>query len=339
MNKNKRKVIRVCEHARGSGISSYRILIRRSGAAAIVTVLAVMVLMAAEVFGGSSLLTPGTSKISAGDSFDFTLNVKSLDADDSEAEEALSEYVINLRVSPAPAKLSVKESAGSINAVTGEYQVTSSELGGTEVLHFSIATDAGLSSETTYTVSVDVTGSVSASDSFTLVVAPAAKPDGGDDQGGGNEPDKKTPDGKTPDGNGDDLPDGNKIPDGSKMPSGKNMPKGNAMPSAAGTSSSQTSDSVTYAGSWDNYLDELSVDGYELTNRFNKIRDTYCLSIPEEVTSLEVSAVPSDSSAVVKVTGNSDIPEGRSKIMISVTADDGSVRIYRIYVDRGEDDE
>ena len=323
-----------CEHARGGLISARKLLTSRAGSAAMVIVLAVMVLMAVEVFGGSSLLTPGTSKISAGDSFDFTLNVKSLDTDDSEAEEALSEYVISLRVSPAPAKLSVKESAGDISAVTGEYQVTSSELGGTEVLHFSIATDAGLSSETTYTVSVDVTGSVTASDSFTLVVTPAAKPDGGDDQGGGKDPDKKTPD-----GNGDELPDGNKMPDGSKMPSGKNMPKGNAMPSAGGTASSQASDTVTYAGSWDNYLDELSVDGYEFTNKFNKIRDTYCLSIPEEVTSLEVSAVPSDSSAVVKVTGNSDIPKGRSKIMISVTADDGSVRIYRIYVDRGEDDE
>ena len=84
------------------------------------------------------------------------------------------------------------------------------------------------------------------------------------------------------------------------------------------------------------------MDGYKFTSKFNKIRDTYFLSIPDDMTSLDVSAVPSDSSATVAVTGNSDIPEGRSKIMISVTADDGSVRVYRIYVDRGgstDDDE
>lgn len=299
--------------------------------------LTVTVLIVSYVYGGSSLLSPGTSKISAGDSFDFTLNVKSLGGSESDEEEAVSEYVVNLSVSPAPASLSVKEGKGSINAVTGNYQVTSSELGGTDVLHFTLSTSSDLASETTYKVSVTVTGSVSDSDSFTLVVSPKQEssegeqtdPSGGDEQGG------DVPDG----GDGQNKQNGD-------MPDGKgngNVPgnmgkKGNisgSMPSASLSGSASSTSSVTYAGSWDNYLETLSVDGYDFTNKFNKIRDTYFITIPEDVTSVTVNADPSDSSANVAVTGNSDIPKGRSKILVSVTADDGSVRLYRIYVDRG----
>ena len=97
--------------------------------------LAVMVLIVSYVYGGSSLLSPGTSKITAGDTFDFTLNVGSLGESKSDEEEAVTEYVVNLSISPSPASLSVKEGKGSINPATGDNQVTSSELGGTEVLH------------------------------------------------------------------------------------------------------------------------------------------------------------------------------------------------------------
>ena len=196
-----------------------------AGKAFPLAVLAVMICIVSYVYGGSSLLSPGTSKIQAGDSFDFTLNVGSLDSKDSDAEEALEEYVVSLSVSPAPSSLSVKEGVGSINAVTGEYQVTSSQLGGTEVLHFTLSTPSDLDAETTYNVSVNVTGSVSGSDSFSLVVTPAAKPDGGD--GGESGPDSGDGGGKQPDSGegGGDQPDGN-IPDGNNMQGGKDAFRG-----------------------------------------------------------------------------------------------------------------
>ena len=107
----------------------------------------------------------------------------------------------------------------------------------------------------------------------------------------------------------------------------------------SGASTTAIASNLVYAGSWDNYLDDLSVEDYEFTQKFNKTRDTYFLTVPLETTELSVSATASDSSASVAVTGNTDLPEGRSKIMVSVTADDGSVRVYRIYVDRTDEPE
>ncbi len=283
-------------------------------------ILAAALLAASAAYGGSSILTPGTSRITSGSSFDFTLNTESLEPEESEAEEALGEYVVDLKVSPS-ASLSVKEGVGTLNAVTGSYQVTSSELGGISVLHFTVTPGGGIKSDTTYTVSVSVTGSCEASDSFSFIVTA----DNGQEKSGRES---SAEDGeRKPEETGESRKSG--APGSGKKSSGGMTVR------SGGNASSSSSSAVTYAGSWDNYLTSLSVTGYEFTSKFNTIRDTYFLSIPEDVTELSVNAVPSDSSATVAVSGNSGIPKGRSKIMISVTADDGSVRIYRIYVDRG----
>ena len=301
-------------------------------------------------FAGTSLLTPGTSRTIAGSSFDFTLNVGSLrdsGSEEAEVEGVNNEFVIALSVNPEVSDLSVKEGAGSINAVSGEYQVTSSQLGEISVLHFSVTPSESITSETTYTVSVNVSGSVSASDSFNLIVVPKETPaepeDPGNDEPGNDDPGQQTPDKPGP-GNSDDSgkkPSGDsqqgKLPSG-KMPSGK-MPTGEVSAGSRAGTSSVTASNLVYAGSWDNYLDELSVDDYEFTQKFNKTRDTYVLNVPLETTSLTVNATASDSSASVAVTGNTDLPEGQSKIMVSVTADDGSVRVYRIYVNREDPEE
>lgn len=260
----------------------------------------------------SSLLTPGTSRITAGDSFDFSLDLSSVIEEAGESEDGgLNEFVVALTVSPAISALKVSEGVGHVNVVSGEYQVTSSELGKHDSLHFIVTPAGDIKKETTYTVSVSVTGSVKASDSFTFIVVPVKT----------EAPDKDKDDDKKPD-------DKDKKP--GKGGSGKPSYKG-------GSSSGGGTASVVYEGSWDNYLDSLSVDGFEFTRKFNKIRDTYFLTVPLDTTDLTVNAEASDSSAIVAVTGNTDLPEGRSKIMISVTADDGSVRIYRIYVDRTDE--
>lgn len=279
--------------------------------------------LALRAYAGDSLLTPGTSRITADSTFDFTLNLESLISSDERSEGSDGEFVVALSVSPAVSGMSVKEGKGSVNAVTGEYQVTSSQLGTTTKLHFTVAPSTDITSDTTYTVSVNVTGSVTGSDSFEFIVTPVQSSDGSRDTDGAKDKDA-------------DSERGSSAPDkGSKGGKQGGSAKGSGSMSSSGSGSS----SVTYAGSWDNYLDSLSVDGYEFTREFNKIRDTYFLRVPESVTSLDVSAVASDSSAVVAIAGNSELSEGRSKIMVNVTADDGSVRVYRIYVDRVSEEE
>lgn len=300
---------------------------RKAGIGIFLAVFMIMTMGAAYVSAGSSLLTPGTSRITADSSFDFTLNLGSLGSSETEAEEAadaLNEYVVALSVSPSISSLTVDEGVGDINAVSGEYQVTSSQLGELTKLHFVVTPDQTITADTTYTVSVNVTGSVTGSDSFIFIVTPVTTPE----ENSSTEDDTKADDSKKP--SDEDMNGSKKQKSG-----GKSGAAGNAA-SGSGTSGSST---VTYAGSWDNYLDSLSVEGYEFTQTFNKIRDTYFLTVPDSVTSLEVSATPSDSSAIVAIAGNSDLNSSRNKIMVNVTADDGSVRVYRIIVDRLSEEE
>lgn len=272
-------------------------------------------LVALSVFvsaASSSLLSPGTSRTTAGSSFDFTLDLSDVIEKAKESEEdgdVLTEFNVSLSVSPSVSAFSVSEGVGSVNVMSGEYQVSSSGLKGNKSLHFSVTTPGDISKDTTYTVSVSISGCVKASDSFTFVVVPVNTETPDDQKGSGNADNRK----------GFSLP-------------GKGKAGGFSVKSGGSIGGSTAS--VVYAGSWDNYLDSLSVEGFEFTRNFNKIRDTYFMTVPLDTTELTVNAKASDSSAIVAVTGNTDLPEGRSKIMINVTADDGSVRIYRIYVDR-----
>ena len=99
-------------------------------------------------------------------------------------------------------------------------------------------------------------------------------------------------------------------------------------------SGSSTTQAVTYKGSYDNYLTSIEVDGYDLTPEFSKTNTTYFLTVDNSVTSLSISVTRSDSSAQVTVYGNTDLKEGSNKVLISVTAENGDVRTYRIYVTR-----
>ena len=99
--------------------------------------------------------------------------------------------------------------------------------------------------------------------------------------------------------------------------------------------SESTSESVTYNGESNNYLSSLSVDGFELSPSFLKTNNTYFLNVSNETTSVAVNAVAEDSAATVKIYGNTDLAEGKNKVMVSVTAENGDVKVYRIYVTRG----
>lgn len=90
----------------------------------------------------------------------------------------------------------------------------------------------------------------------------------------------------------------------------------------------------TYQGSQNNYLSSLSITNVNFKSEFNKTNLTYFAEVDSGVTDLTVNAVPEDSSAIVTIYGNTHLKVGQNKIMISVTADDGNVKNYKIYVEK-----
>ncbi|MCL2341548.1 MAG: cadherin-like beta sandwich domain-containing protein [Firmicutes bacterium] len=91
---------------------------------------------------------------------------------------------------------------------------------------------------------------------------------------------------------------------------------------------------VTYKGSRDNYLTNMTVTGYDLTPGFNKTNNTYFITVENGVTSININAVKEDRSAVVTISGNKNLQVGLNKVLIAVLAQNGDVRYYRIYVTR-----
>ena len=89
---------------------------------------------------------------------------------------------------------------------------------------------------------------------------------------------------------------------------------------------------VTYKGSDNNYLNELVVDGYTFNRDFSKENTTYFITVEKEIEKLDITAKVDDDEANVTIYGNENLKEGTNKILITVTAENGDVRNYRIYV-------
>ena len=98
------------------------------------------------------------------------------------------------------------------------------------------------------------------------------------------------------------------------------------------SSNSGNIETVTYNGSDNNYLSELSAQGYELNKTFNKESSTYFITVDKDVSEVIINAISEDSNAIVCVTGNTDLKSETNKILVSVTAENGNVRNYKIYV-------
>lgn len=92
---------------------------------------------------------------------------------------------------------------------------------------------------------------------------------------------------------------------------------------------------VSYNGSDNNYLSSMLINGYTLNKEFNKESSTYFITVEEDISNLEVVASVEDDSATVCIAGADNLKEGENKILISVTAENGNVRNYRIYVTKG----
>lgn len=95
--------------------------------------------------------------------------------------------------------------------------------------------------------------------------------------------------------------------------------------------SNQTA-TVTYKGSDNNYLKKLSVNGYTLNRKFCKENTTYFITVDEKTEEIEIKAIAEDDEAIVCIYGNKELKSGTNKILITVTAENGNIRNYRVYV-------
>ena len=87
---------------------------------------------------------------------------------------------------------------------------------------------------------------------------------------------------------------------------------------------------ATYNGSNNNYLSSLEIEGVQLTTDFNKEKLTYFATV-QNIETITVTVIAEDSSSKVAITGT-NLKSGENKVLISVTAENGEVRYYRIYV-------
>ena len=88
------------------------------------------------------------------------------------------------------------------------------------------------------------------------------------------------------------------------------------------------------SGSPNNWLDSLSVSGYNLSPDFSGDNTDYTVAVPDSVTSINVSADTVNSSASFTGTGSIDIGSGEKTITIEVTAENGNVRKYNLTIKR-----
>lgn len=82
----------------------------------------------------------------------------------------------------------------------------------------------------------------------------------------------------------------------------------------------------------DNYLSSLSVEGYDLSPKFNKNETSYSLSVPNNVTSVSINGKTNDTKASVTGLGKINVKEGTNKVYITVTAENGNKKTYVVKV-------
>lgn len=80
-----------------------------------------------------------------------------------------------------------------------------------------------------------------------------------------------------------------------------------------------------------NYLSELSIEGYEISPEFNKFNQTYYVTIPTDVKSLTINAKTENEKATYKITGNTNL-KNESTIKVTVTSQNRLTKTYKIIV-------
>lgn len=86
----------------------------------------------------------------------------------------------------------------------------------------------------------------------------------------------------------------------------------------------------------DKALKTLEVTPEGLDPEFDPETTSYTLNVGADVEKLEIKAAPNDEKATVEITGNESLVVGDNAVKITVTAQDGTTRIYTINVKKGE---
>lgn len=106
---------------------------------------------------------------------------------------------------------------------------------------------------------------------------------------------------------------------------------GNVGGSTGGNTGTNTGTNQSNKSS-NNNLKNLQINVEGISPRFNKNITQYYITIPENISNINITANPEDSKANVQITGNNNIPSGASKIRIIVTAENGNKKEYVINV-------
>lgn len=86
-----------------------------------------------------------------------------------------------------------------------------------------------------------------------------------------------------------------------------------------------------------NDLSTLEISGYEITPTFNKNTTTYYVTIPSNVSQLDVNATPEVEKSTVKISGNTKLSKDENTIIISVTSENKSIKTYKIIATKQAD--
>ena len=84
------------------------------------------------------------------------------------------------------------------------------------------------------------------------------------------------------------------------------------------------------------FLKSLTIEGQELMPEFNKETTAYTMQVTSEITELNIKAEAEDEKASVSIQGNKDLKDGENKATISVSAEDGTTKIYEITITKSE---
>jgi hypothetical protein len=85
-------------------------------------------------------------------------------------------------------------------------------------------------------------------------------------------------------------------------------------------------------------LKDLVVENYKLTPDFDPETTKYTLKVTKEVEELEITPIVQDNGAKYEITGNENFKVGNNIVKITVTAEDGTTRLYTITVTKTNED-
>ena len=86
-----------------------------------------------------------------------------------------------------------------------------------------------------------------------------------------------------------------------------------------------------------NTLQSLTVSNATISPAFSTGTTKYTAQVPFEVSKLNINAVATDSKATVSINNPNLVPNGTTKVTITVKAENGSTKTYTIHVSRAQD--